>query len=268
MALMYPLDHDPATNPFQLVFSHRVQANPGEAYSRSRWEYWTFEYILKGSGSLDIGGGSWRLHEGDVYILRQDKPHSYAADEENPWEKIFFVLHGWLVGELWKAYGLEECYVVEDAGLLPYFSQMLTLREQGAADMHRQAALLFHKMLTEMAARSGGESSRYSPPVLKAVSFIKRNVEKAVTGDDIADAVHLSPAHLSRLFKSETGMPPYAYLLKERLILARQLLETTPMPVKEIAARLQYADQYYFSNAFKKATGHSPTAFRELRRKP
>jgi AraC-like DNA-binding protein len=62
-------------------------------------------------------------------------------------------------------------------------------------------------------------------------------------------------------------MPPYTYLLRERLTLARQLLETTPMPVKEIADRLRYADQYYFSNAFKKETGLSPTAFREQRRK-
>lgn len=44
---------------------------------------------------------------------------------------------------------------------------------------------------------------------------------------------------------------------------ARRLLGFTPLSVKEIAARLGYADPFHFSRAFKGATGLSPQAYRE-----
>jgi len=54
------------------------------------------------------------------------------------------------------------------------------------------------------------------------------------------------------------------YLIRVRVGRACQLLDLTDLSVKEIAERVGYSDPYYFSRLFKKATAHSPVAYRNL----
>ena len=60
-------------------------------------------------------------------------------------------------------------------------------------------------------------------------------------------------------------MTPYAYLLEKKLELAGQLLRDTNLSVREIAEKLSFADEYYFSNVFKKKMGVTPSLWRTAR---
>lgn len=81
----------------------------------------------------------------------------------------------------------------------------------------------------------------------------------------LADRVNLGPDHLARLFKRETDYTPLQYLKHLRLARAGQLLLTTELRVKEIAAQVGYQDETRLMRDFKTTYGLTPTEYR-LRR--
>lgn len=80
---------------------------------------------------------------------------------------------------------------------------------------------------------------------------------------ELAREVHLSPAHLQRLFKQETGVHIGELLCERRLALAAHLLTTTKMGVKEIAHFVGYEHHPSFVRAFQRRFRQSPKQFRQ-----
>jgi AraC-like DNA-binding protein len=80
---------------------------------------------------------------------------------------------------------------------------------------------------------------------------------------DYARALHVAPKTLARLVKTHLGTT-LTELLRERVMRQAkwEMLHTTK-PVKQVANELGFADVFYFSRAFKRATGTSPMFFRE-----
>lgn len=63
--------------------------------------------------------------------------------------------------------------------------------------------------------------------------------------------------------KSITGLGIGEYILKVRIDMARRYLSETGMTIAEISDKLGFSSQRYFSTAFKRATGLSPSEFRK-----
>ncbi|MFB2118325.1 helix-turn-helix domain-containing protein [Parapedobacter sp. 2B3] len=78
-----------------------------------------------------------------------------------------------------------------------------------------------------------------------------------------AERLNLSLSAFSKKIKHQLGKPPTA-LIQERVILeSKKQLHLTYLSIKEIAARLGFDDEHYFSRYFKKQVGISPSSFRE-----
>lgn len=81
-----------------------------------------------------------------------------------------------------------------------------------------------------------------------------------------ARACSLSRAHFSRVFKESTGLTPRCWHLERRVVSAERLLETTHLPLSEIAYLCGFSDQSHFTNAFVRRRRLTPGAWR--RRSP
>jgi len=81
--------------------------------------------------------------------------------------------------------------------------------------------------------------------------------------EQLCHAVHLSSAQLFRKMKALTGESPYRFIQKKRLQKAHELLRTTSLNVSEIAYELGFTDPNYFSRAFSKEFGMSPSDVRK-----
>ena len=92
-------------------------------------------------------------------------------------------------------------------------------------------------------------------------------LEAAASGDvrlaDAAAAVGLRPVHLLRVFKRETGVTPYRFLLRARLRRAIALLRETDRPVTDIAFDVGFGDLSNFIHAFRREVGCSPRQLRQ-----
>lgn len=78
-----------------------------------------------------------------------------------------------------------------------------------------------------------------------------------------ADYSCLSPQHLSRAFKKETGITFVDYLTKVRIRKAKDLFARDELKMYEIAEMVGYSNQHYFSTVFRRATGMSPGEYRK-----
>ena len=72
----------------------------------------------------------------------------------------------------------------------------------------------------------------------------------------------MSPNHLNRAVKAETGRSASVWIDNARVSLARELLLDRSMSMSEIAERLGFSEASYFSRFFRKVTGVSPSEFR------
>ncbi|WP_144051781.1 helix-turn-helix transcriptional regulator [Fibrisoma limi] len=78
-----------------------------------------------------------------------------------------------------------------------------------------------------------------------------------------ADQLGVSPNHLNKAVREVTGQPASTLITEARLLEAKVLLRHSDQPVGEIAFRLGFNDQSYFSRFFRKATGLTPQEFRK-----
>ena len=82
----------------------------------------------------------------------------------------------------------------------------------------------------------------------------------------IADALYVDAAYLTRKFTQKYGISPKEYLVEKRMAHAKKLLRETDVSVKEISISVGYLDPLYFSRLFKKKEGVSPLSYRKKRK--
>lgn len=102
--------------------------------------------------------------------------------------------------------------------------------------------------------------------VRRVCDHIAAHLDDAVTLDELARIAGYSRFHFARGFRAATGMPPYAYLLRQRIALACQMLADRDAPISGIAAATGFATHAQFSSRFRQVTGLAPSAYREMLR--
>lgn len=95
------------------------------------------------------------------------------------------------------------------------------------------------------------------------IAHINNHLGKQICLKELADLVRLSAHHFCRAFKQSFGIPPHQYQVQLRIAAAKQLLESATIPITDIALDLGYGQTSSFSNAFRKATGWTPTSYRK-----
>ncbi len=96
----------------------------------------------------------------------------------------------------------------------------------------------------------------------KVQDYVAAHFAAALTREEIAAALGVSPSYISRVFQRCTGMTLWDYVNSLRVARARELLEHSDMTITEVAFAVGYNDPAYFSRMFRKLTGKAPRAFR------
>lgn len=105
-----------------------------------------------------------------------------------------------------------------------------------------------------------------SSAVRICINYIDSHLHYRITLSDLSQACGLSPSHLSRLFRRETGYPPTEYVLKRKLREARTLLLASELNSSAVANTLGFCSQSYFIACFKREYGVTPGEFARKRK--
>lgn len=98
--------------------------------------------------------------------------------------------------------------------------------------------------------------------VQAVLDFMRINLHRNLSIDDLARSVELSRSRLFILFKTEVGTSPMQHLKTLRMQKAHELLKTSLLGVKEIAGKVGYNDDSHFMRDFKKTYRLTPSEHR------
>ena len=99
--------------------------------------------------------------------------------------------------------------------------------------------------------------------VARYAALLERDFRSNLAVADFAAALGVTPTHLTRACRASCGKSAHMLLEDRVLFEARRLLTETRLPIKEVAELLGYNSAGYFTRAFQKAEGVTPSAFRK-----
>jgi len=99
--------------------------------------------------------------------------------------------------------------------------------------------------------------------VNKAIEIIG-NREGAVSVGELAEQLYVSKDYLRHLFCDFTDQSPIQHIIRARINKARDLLSRRDLDIKQVAEQSGFESAYYFSRLFRKVTGTSPSAYRNM----
>ncbi|GGH60959.1 hypothetical protein GCM10008014_35950 [Paenibacillus silvae] len=151
---------------------------------------------------------------------------------------------------------------------LEYIEQLY--RQQFSSDCYEKwdVQIRFQQWFRDMVRQNdaGLEVHNDRLSLQETVHYIDAHYDQMITVDELASRAGLSRASYTRHFKRSTGQLPLDYVNRVRLERSKQLLQVTADRLHEIASRVGFSNEYYFSRRFKQYTGVSPGVYRRNHR--
>lgn len=155
--------------------------------------------------------------------------------------------------------------IAEKAGLHPFYIDQIS--QKYAIDIERCQSVndvinTSNKMLIDYCKLINQYRTRdYSPIVAKCINFINVHLLEKIKLSDIADNLNINKSYLCRIFKQEVNCTITEFINRRKINEAIFLLDSSDIPLSEIAYMLGFNDYSYFSKVFKQITGYSPKKY-------
>jgi AraC family transcriptional regulator, transcriptional activator for feuABC-ybbA operon len=236
-------------------------------------------FICEGSGHIVIGKNKYPLKRGMLFYIPPGiqqtiepcvydpgvyKPEHYMTvhfsgarmalgpDGEWKYQENIKNLHQPLAQKIAAYTPLEEL-----------FGKLLDTWDGKGQSYEFVAATLLRQLLIWVTQNNIKQSKNQaiSLKIDRIIEYMRQNINKKITLEELSGIAKLSTFYLSREFKEATGYPIITYFNKMKIEKAKELLIEDNKKVKETAYELGYTNEFYFSRMFKRIEGISPKEF-------
>ncbi len=222
------------------------------------------EYIVTGTCRLTIDGQVQELSPGSIFGYGPGVSYQLENTGRTPLVKRFIEFGGEQAAELIKNTLLEKREAV-NLRREPWIKEAFqNLQDCGSVSTDNGQLVCGH-LLRYLIARLGQvktlDEASCTPSYMAfetCKSYLENFYADISAAHEVADACNVSHPHLCRLFKRFSDETPTRMLLRLKLTRSVDLLERGNLLIKEIAEKVGFDDQYYFSKRFKEYFGVSP----------
>ena len=222
----------------------------------------------KGSGVLKYDNTYMPVEANTFFFLPAGYPHEYYSENAN-WDVKWVTFDGYAVNHIISLLDMTSPVVIkpnDPNALKKMFSKMLSAQTSDklygdlvCSGLIYEYVIEFHRNMNNKANKVISKRNNLLMPVL---NYMDENFRSNFSMAQLAESVGISPQHLCRVFKSAMNMRPNEYLTLLRIRESKHLLETSDLPISEIATQSGFPDAGYFSTVFKKHEGMTPMEYK------
>ena len=230
----------------------------------------TFEYLLSGLLRYTQDGVTETVSPGEIYLMHPGSDVVFHTRGTESFHRCRLMICGTLARELDLQLHLagRNRYRLSDPG--PFLARIRAIAERMESHKTEDAAevsSMVYRLIAGFASECGGGRMDSLPEPLARILRAMRETSAGFTIRDLAGEHGMEVHQLMRLFQRHLGASPLEYRNQLRMESAERLVAHTALSMKEIAGRLGYRSPLYFSTAFRRVFGVSPSGYRKRNRR-
>lgn len=215
--------------------------------------YYDLSFVKSGTMTYTANGKRLVLKPGDVLLL----PPGTVRGREVVGEPVHFISFNFTTNEKLDLPFLSEGVADQEIySLFKAFTARLLSEDPYGQE---KASFIVGYILTVL--KQHQQKVATNPHVQRVFDYVSLHIAERITLTDVAADLRLTREYTATLFKRETGMTVSAYVNREKLMRARDMLRDGERNALSISQALGYKDYPYFCRLFKEQFGTSPSRF-------
>lgn len=226
-------------------------------------------YVTNGAGIYENKTGKYPIKPGTLLITRPGIWHRYKPQIKTGWIENYIGFNGAIADQILNNTSLCSFKPVIHIGnrgeFIDTYYKIFEYIKHEKPGYQQVCAGMIMKLLGYMVSAEKQKSfseKRIEQIIQKACFLIRENVDTEFDLKEFAEKNSIGYSYFRKMFKKYTGLPPIQYQLDLKIMRSREILLSTNKSVKEISYELGFQSAYYFSRAFKKKLGISPSAIK------
>lgn len=235
---------------------------PGCSRFREQSNIFSLEFITEGCFEFIQRGKKYKVNPREMLVIQPGQDSRMTVSGYS--RKKIITIGGYMLPTLIAAGGWEAIDVFAPSCpeiVALYFDRIYDACTEQKPGYLKYCSAQAYQLLLELSEDVG--SGSITGELRQIICFLEENLSHNLTVDLICHRFGTSPASLYRLFKKHLDCSPIDYLIRKKLLIARELLGSSHYSIKEIALKLGYANQFFFSSEFKRKFGVSPRNYRQ-----
>ncbi len=223
-------------------------------------------YCVSGAGVVRIDQAWHDVAAGQLCWISGSLPHAHAANPKDPWTVMWIRLDAPNMDAFrTRLMGQDATInITNGAALVAWFQRLFSCMKQRPLNadlaLHGLAADLLILLDAEMRGRP---DQILPPPLARLIQAMSAQPQLPWSEEAMQKVARVSSPHLRRLFRQYLQVTPRAWLRRERIMLAQEMLLASETKIASIAEACGFADIYHFSKEFKKSVGQPPREWRQ-----
>lgn len=233
---------------------------------------WELLRIKAGTLVVTLGDMQYTLGAGDILLIAGETLHG-GEPSECVYECLVFDLYGLFkkneavkrfLRPFYRQDLMPDCFFTANdkapSVLMDIFSSDSPCKELEAV---AQIANLFAWLIKEKRYADTPSKERWSYRIKPVLEYIEAHYSEPLSLDTLAAVAGMNSRYFCRVFYSLTNSTPINYLNFYRIEHAAHLIESTDLPITEIAAECGFWESSYFTKVFKKYKNTTPQKYRQ-----
>lgn len=228
-------------------------------------------YIVKGQGEFSNEKGSWNITKGTIILLRPGLWHTYRPDPKMGWSEYYIGFSGVNISRAIEILFPDPEDQVLNIGLNRemtdlYHNAIEIAASDRPATQQLLCGIVMHMLgIISFTLRNEAiATDRLDQVVEQAKIIMQENVMQNIDLEALAAQLNVSYSWFRKIFRDYTGFPPAKYFTHLKLRHAQYLLTNSHESIKEIAYALNFKSAEHFYTTFKRITGYTPNAYRQI----
>ena len=213
-----------------------------------------------GEGALIVEGKKYRLKKNTVAFIPKGKDITYFTPEGGLWEFYWIHPDGNMCDKILKGTESRGVYI-NKTGKVNLYAEIINdihalCDKRGIkfdAEISMKVSDFLHLAVIDLMNFEEELSLRE-----KAMQYFTEHKCENITVESCAKELYVSPSHLIRTFKTETGLTPHKFLMDEKLKEAETLIKLGVLSLKEVATLTSFSSSAHLITAYKKKYGKTP----------